>query len=64
MAHKIGSLGRNFLEGGSVSDTLYGDSDGTLQARTAGGDALHGYNGADYLYGDARSLRLSARGGA
>jgi hypothetical protein len=63
MTRKIGSMGRDFLEGTSVSDALYGDSSGTLSSRSAGGDALHGYNGADYLYGDVRYLRLTGRGG-
>ena len=63
MAYKVGSPGRNFLEGTGVSDSLYGDSSGTLTSRTSGGDSIHGYNGADYLYGDARNLRFTRAAG-
>jgi hypothetical protein len=34
MARKIGSLGKNFLEGSGTSDVLYGDTDGTRNSAT------------------------------
>jgi hypothetical protein len=58
---RIGTLGRNFLEGTPGSDRILGDAS-TLSSRTAGGDQLHGYGGADFLYGDVTTLGGSARG--
>jgi hypothetical protein len=45
MASKVGSLGRNFLEGTDTSDSLYGDSSGTLSSGTAGATRFTGTTG-------------------
>jgi serralysin len=65
MASETGSMGRNFLEGSGTSDRIYGDSSITLsRSRTSGSDKIYGYDGADFLYGDAKTLSGAARGAA
>ncbi len=51
MVQKTGTYGYTFLEGTQFADTLIGDTEALTGA--GGGDQIHGYDGADALYGDA-----------